>query len=312
MSDNMMKKDLLKRAKVEFYKILESCELCPRMCRVNRLENERGFCGAGSHLKIAAALPHLHEEPPISGQFGTGNLFFSYCNMKCVYCQNYEISQLHRGAQITPENLAEKMLELQAQKVHSIGLVSSTHFLPFIIDSLEIASGMGLDLPLIYNTNGYERVEILKLLDGIIDVYLPDMRYSSNKTAKNYSDTGNYTDYNRKAVKEMFRQTGHPVFNEKGIIQKGLIIRYLVIPENVTDSGRTFAFIKNSISEDAFVSIMAQYFPTFHAPSFPPLNRKINQEEYDKVIENFFNSGLKNGWMQELDSADEKYVPDFI
>jgi len=307
----MVKKAEITKAKEELFKIAETCRLCPWECGVNRLKGEKGYCRAGSQIKIAAAIPHFYEEPPISGERGAGNIFFSHCTMSCIYCQNYEISRHNRGKEITAEELADIILELQQKKVHSIGLVSGAHFLPWILEALEIASENGFNLPLLYNTSGYERKEILKLLDGIIDIYLPDMRYARDNTAQKFSGAENYVEINRKAVHEMFRQTGNPVFDGKGIIRKGLIIRYLVLPGLSEESAELFRYIKNNISKDAFVSIMAQYFPAYRADEFPPLNRKITQAEYDAVIERFFDEGMHNGWMQELDSADKRYVPNF-
>ncbi|RKY83873.1 radical SAM protein, partial [candidate division KSB1 bacterium] len=220
----MPEKSKIKQARNKLFRILESCELCPRRCKVNRLKGEKGFCNAGSKLKIAASMPHFYEEPPISGKYGAGNIFFSYCNMKCVYCQNYKISQLHNGKEITTEELADIMIDLQDRKVHNIGFVSPAHFLPWIVESIEIATENGLMIPLIYNTNGYERIETLKLIEGIFDIYLPDIRYSSNRLAEKYSGTANYVEYNQKAIKEMFRQVGNPIFNKDGTIKKGLII----------------------------------------------------------------------------------------
>ena len=297
--------------KEKLFNILSSCELCPRMCRVNRLKGEKGFCGAGNTVKIGASIPHYFEEPPISGTKGAGNIFFSHCNMKCVYCQNFEISHLHEGMELSSGDLAKKMMELQEMEVHNIGFVSGTHYLPWIIESIQIAHDMGFYLPLLYNTNGYERFEILKLLEGIFDIYLPDIRYGSDNLAEKYSNTKDYVHVNKQAVIEMFRQAGHPVFNKDGIIQSGTIIRYLVLPGHADESKEIFQFIRDNISPEAYVSIMSQYFPAFNAADNPPLNRKITEDEYESVIENFFDAGLKNGWMQEPDSADECYVPDF-
>ncbi len=294
----MKVKDIKERIE-KAYALLENCVVCPRECKVNRLKGETGFCGVGKNPKIASDNVHYGEEPPISGNEGSGTIFFSGCNSRCICCQNFPISQMRHGKEITTQELADMMLPLQSKRCHNINLVTPTHFVPQILKALSFAWEKGFDLPLVYNTSGYDASESLKLLEGIIDIYLPDMRYSDNRIAKRLSSVENYVEVNRKAIKQMYWQVGNLVTDERGIAGKGLIIRHLILPDNLAGSEETFRFIREEISEDVYVSLMGQYFPSFKAGSHVSINRKITPEEHESVVESFFESGLSRGWMQE-------------
>ncbi len=290
------------------YALLENCVVCPRECKVNRLKGEKGFCGGRKNPKVASYNVHYGEEPPISGTKGSGTIFFSGCNLRCLYCQNFPISQMRHGKEITTHKLADMMLHLQSKGCHNINLVTPTHFVPQILRALSFAWERGFDLPLVYNTSGYEALESLKLLEGIIDVYLPDMRYSDNHIAKKLSSVENYVEVNRKAIKEMYQQVGNLITDERGIARKGLIIRHLILPDNLAGSEETFRFIKEEISDKVYVSLMGQYFPSFKAGECVSIKRKITPEEYESVVGSFFKSGLSRGWMQEGPKYETQYV----
>jgi putative pyruvate formate lyase activating enzyme len=281
------------------YALLESCVLCPRECGVNRLKGEKGFCGVGKNPRVASCNVHTGEEPPLSGTKGSGTIFFSGCNLRCMYCQNFPISQLRNGRETTPQELADMMFQLQSKGCHNINLVTPTHFVPQILEALSFAWEKGFDLPLVYNTSGYDAEESLQLLEGIIDVYLPDMRYSNDEAAKRLSSAENYVEVNRKAVRKMFQQVANLVTDERGIAKKGLIIRHLILPDSLAGSEETFRFIKEVISREVHVSLMAQYFPSFRAEECVSIKRKITPEEYESAVGSFLESGLSCGWLQE-------------
>ena len=240
-----------------------------------------------------------------------GTIFFSHCNLNCIYCQNYEISQLGKGQEITIEELAHIFLIQQKKGVNNINLVTPTIYVPQIIEAIKIARNQGLHLPIIYNSNGYENIETIKMLNGFIDVYLPDFKYYFNELGKEFSKIINYPASAKNAILEMYKQVGKPVFNENSIIQKGLIIRHLVLPNHITNSKKVLKWIKDNINKDVYVSIMAQYFPTYKAREYPELNRKLTKEEYQEIVEYMGKIGLKNGYIQELGEHEEEYVPDF-
>jgi putative pyruvate formate lyase activating enzyme len=294
----MKVKDLKERIE-KAYALLERCTVCPRECKVNRLKGEIGFCGVGENPKVASYNLHYGEEPPISGINGSGTIFFSGCNMRCMYCQNFPISQLRNGKETTPLDLAEMMLSLQGKGCHNVNLVTPSHVVPQILKALSFAWERGFDLPLVYNTSGYDSYQSLKLLDGIIDLYLPDMRYSDNKIAKKLSSVEDYVEMNRKAIKEMYRQVGNLITDEQNVAKRGLIIRHLILPDGLAGSQETFGFIKRKISGEVHVSLMGQYFPSFRAGECVSINRKINPKEYEYAVESFFKWGLSRGWMQE-------------
>lgn len=281
------------------FDLLESCCICPRKCKVNRLKNESGFCKTGAKPKVCSFMAHHGEEPPISAKHGSGTIFFSYCNMACVYCQNYEFSQLGQGRQVDTDELAGFMLELQQMGCHNINLVTPTHVLPQILGALSIAIPKGLKIPIVYNTGGYELPEIIKLLDGIIDIYLPDMRYGDNETAVKYSCAPDYPKYNQEAVEEMYRQVGNAEIDDSGVIKRGLIVRHLVLPHNIAGTGRIMEFIATRLSKNTYISLMSQYLPYYKAGGFTEISRRISPREYQDAKEIMRSYGLTNGWIQE-------------
>jgi putative pyruvate formate lyase activating enzyme len=281
------------------FKLLEYCEICSRRCKVNRLKGQLGFCKTGLKPKVCSFMPHHGEEPPISGERGSGTIFFSHCNMACAYCQNYEFSQKGEGREVDFADLAGFMLELQQLGCHNINLVTPTHVMPQILKALHIAISKGLNLPLVYNTGGYELAQMIRLLDGIIDIYLPDMRYADTDMSIKYSNAPDYPKYNQAAVKEMHRQVGVADIDEKGIIKKGVIIRHLVLPNNIAGTAKTMKFIAQELSKDTYISLMSQYTPYYKAHEFKDISRRITFEEYEEA-ENFMHKyGLYNGWTQD-------------
>ena len=301
--------------KIETIKELEKCEICPRKCKVNRLKGEKGFCNLGSEVKVALVSSHDYEEPCISGASqdtkSSGTVFFSNCNLRCVFCQNHEISADGKGKTITTERLAEIFLEQQERKVNNINLVTPTMYAYQIIEAIKIAKAKGLHIPIIYNSNGYESVETIKALNGYIDVYLPDLKYYADDLAVKYSSAPHYFEIATKAIKEMYNQVGSPVFDENGIIQKGVIIRHLILPNHVQNTKRILKWIKENMPKDIYVSVMAQYFPTYKAKNMEKINRKINIKEYREVESYLYTLDLENGYMQDLGKHEEEYVPKF-
>ena len=287
-------KDRIEKAQA----LLSSCRLCGNLCGVNRLKNQKGKCNSGKDLIIASHNVHFGEEPPISGTEGSGTIFFTNCSLRCIYCQNYPISQMGNGEVISIQELAEIMIKLQIQGCHNVNFVTPTHFIPQIIEAASYAWELGFSLPLVYNTSGYETVEALKLLRGIIDIYLVDMRYSDDQIASSYSSAKNYVKTNREAVKEMFFQVGDLTTDEKGIAICGLIIRHLILPRNLAGSKKTFEFIKKEIVDTVWISLMNQYFPANQAISHPLLSRRTNRKEYNSAQKEFLQSGLLNAWVQ--------------
>jgi putative pyruvate formate lyase activating enzyme len=284
------------------YQLLESCRVCPRECGVNRLKNDKlGFCRSGLNPVISSVSPHHGEEPPLSGTKGSGTIFFANCNLRCVYCQNYPISQMGNGEKRTPGELACQILWLQEQGCHNLNLVTPTHFMPQILKALGIARERGFNLPIVYNTSGYDSLESLRLLDGIVDIYLPDMRYSDDRTSLNYSIAPQYPEINRAAIKEMYRQVGNLMIDENGIAKRGLIIRHLILPGGLSGTEKIMKFLSEEISKDVYISLMSQYFPAYKAAEHKEINRRITEEEYDKAYDIKMKYGLKNGWVQEFE-----------
>ncbi|MFA5373837.1 MAG: radical SAM protein [Candidatus Omnitrophota bacterium] len=295
----------LDRAIAQTRKILSSCAICPRKCRVNRLKDQKGFCKTGEKARVYSFMAHHGEEPPVSGKRGSGTIFFSFCNMACVYCQNFEFSQQGgEGKEVTSEELANIMLELQGFGCHNINLVSPTHVMPQILQALKSAIKSGLNIPLVYNSGGYELAEMIRLMDGLIDIYLPDMRYADNETAKKYSSANDYPEYNRQAVKEMHRQSGTAEINGSGIMTKGLIIRHLVLPGDISGTDKIMKFISEELSPETYISLMSQYFPCYKSGDFPELSRRISLEEYESAQTIMEKYGLHNGWIQEAGGLD--------
>lgn len=294
---NIKEEELDKRIE-KAYKLLSSCEVCPHKCRVNRLKGEQGICRSGEEVIVSSYNAHFGEEPPLVGNFGSGTIFFTNCNLKCVYCQNYPISQLGNGNKVSLSELAKIMLALQKRKCHNINLVTPTHFVPQILKSLKLAIKIGLHIPIVYNTSGYDSVNTLKLLDGIVDIYLPDARYADNEIARKYSSAPDYFEIMKKALKEMHRQVGDLSLNRMGVAHSGLIVRHLVLPEGLSDTRKIMRFIAREISPHTYISLMAQYFPAYQAEQFPLLSRRINREEYREALRAFEEEGLGNGWFQ--------------
>jgi putative pyruvate formate lyase activating enzyme len=295
-------------------KLLECCIICPHKCSVNRKQNNAGFCHAGNITVVSTVMAHHGEEPPISGTRGSGTIFFSHCNMRCDYCQNYQISQEHTGMLFTVQELALSMLKLQEAGVHNINLVSPSIWIPQIIQALSIAKKSGLKIPIVYNTGGYDDPDMIKMLCGIVDIYMPDIRYSSNKMAKKYSHIKNYVEYNRAAIGEMYRQAGILKLDRSGIAKKGLIIRLLIMPGNIAGINETLDFLKKELSADIHLSIMAQYHPEYKARSIPVISRRISEEEYYKATGYAEKLGFYNGWTQEysaLSGKEDLFIPDF-
>lgn len=288
--------------------ILAKCTICPHNCEINRLDGQIGRCKSKETVKIALYSTHNFEEPCISGKKGSGTVFFSNCNMNCVFCQNYEISQQGKGKEITIEELANIFIKQQEKNVENINLVTPTSYVPQIIEAIKIARKNGLIIPIVYNTNGYEKVETLKMLEGYINIYLPDLKYSDNILAKRLSKVDNYFEIATDAIKEMYRQVGYPVFNKEGIMQKGMIIRHLVIPNHILNSRRVLKWINDNMN-DVYVSIMAQYFPTYKAKEIEDINRKLSKKEYEEIENYLYRLNLKNGYIQELGEHEEEYVP---
>lgn len=276
----------------ESYERLGACNICPHHCGVNRLKEETGFCRSGSQAVISSYSPHFGEEKPLVGTNGSGTIFFTFCNMKCVYCQNYEISWLGIGRRVTSGELAAIMLELQNKYYcHNINLVSPTHFVPQILAALDPAIEQGIKIPLVYNCGGYEDLKTLKLLDGIIDIYMPDLKYDDPEIAQKYSGVKDYPQFARLAIREMHRQVGDLILDERGIALRGLIVRHLVLPGRLAGTKGCMKFLA-TISPDTFINIMSQYRPENRAHEFPPLNRHITQEEYREALDLAHHYGL--------------------
>lgn len=282
--------------------LLARCVLCPRCCEVNRLQGQVGYCKAGAEPVVASWNIHPWEEPPISGAHGSGTIFFSHCTARCLFCQNYPISQLGVGNAVSVDRLAEMMVELQDKGAHNINFVTPTHFAAQIVMALPRAVERGLHIPLVYNTSGYDSLETLQLLEGIVDVYLPDAKYADDAIARRLSGFRDYVASNREALREVFRQVGDQlVLDEEGIAVRGMIIRHLVLPGGMAGSEDVFRWIASELSPDVHVSVMDQYFPAHRAFDDPLLSRKINPDEYIEALEAFERAGLQNGWFQEHD-----------
>lgn len=294
--------------KIEEY--MKKCELCPHKCKVNRLSGRLGRCKAGAKIKIALANLHYYEEPCISGEKGSGTVFFTGCNLNCKFCQNYKVSQKLKGKEIEVEELANVFLDLQNQNANNINLVTGVMYIPHIIEAIKLAKKNGLHIPIVYNSSGYENVETLKLLKGYIDIYLPDFKYYYNELGNNLSGINNYFEVATNAILEMYSQVGNPVFDENGLIKRGLIIRHLVLPNHIRNSKMVLKWLKNNIDNNVLISVMAQYFPTNKALDFEDINRKLNEDEYKEIKEYAENLQI-NGYIQDMENNEEQYVPKF-
>jgi len=297
----------------ELKKLLEECRLCGRKCGVNRLIGERGYCGSGKDLEVASSCVHRGEEPVLTGGLGVGNIFLGRCNMKCVFCQNHTISQpegnsaSYRGTSAV--ELAEKLLQFQKQGCPSSGFVSPTHYAPQIFEALGVAAERGFSLPVIYNTNGYDSMELLSLLDGLVDIYLPDFKYWNSEYGYIYSDTLDYPETARKSIREMFRQVGTLRTDSTGTAAGGLIIRLLVLPGGIAGTADVLRFIADELGNDVFVSLMSQYYPAHKALSFPPIARKLRLKEYAEAVRILEELGFENGWIQDPVTSPDSYLP---
>jgi putative pyruvate formate lyase activating enzyme len=295
----MTKEDFLYKIKY-LYKTAENCSLCPRCCNAKRFQAEKGLCGAKDKLRIASFNIHKGEEPCISGNNGSGTIFFSGCSLKCKFCQNYPISRFYNGKDYTVLELSYIMLELQKRGAHNINLVTSTHFMPFIADALYIAREQGLKIPVIYNSSGYETEELVEILDGIIDIYLPDIKYSNNKIALKYSGVDNYVELNRKALKKIYQQAGELQTDFSGMAIKGMLVRHLVLPDGLSGFQESFKFIAEELSQNIPVSLMSQYFPAYKAFNDNIVNRKVTAEEYFEAVDCMSDAGLYGYYQTDL------------
>ena len=291
---------------------LEKCKICPHECRINRIEGKIGRCKAKDKIKIALYSTHNFEEPCISGSKGSGTVFFSNCNLNCVFCQNYEISQKGRGKEITIEELANIFLKQQENGVENINLVTPTSYVVQIIEAIKIARKNGLKLPIVYNTNGYEKIDTIKMLDGYVDIFLPDLKYAEDGLAKKYSKVEDYFEIATNAILEMQRQVGKTILSKEGIMKKGIIVRHLVLPEYIENSKKVLKWIKEHLNEENYVSVMAQYFPTYLAKEkeeYKEINRKLTKKEWREIEDFIEELDFKNGYVQELGEHEEEYVP---
>lgn len=290
-----MEKSEIEEKVSRLYDILRDCTLCPRKCRVDRTKGEKGYCNSGMELLVSSIHPHYWEEEPLVGLYGSGTVFLANCNLRCTYCQNYDISCLGCGKPTTSEELAEGMLSLQKQGCHNINLVTPTHFTPQLVETIKIAAEKGLRIPIVYNCGGYEAVETIRLLEGIVDIYMPDIKYGDCVNAKKYSKAQDYFDVCKKAVKEMHCQVGDLKI-ENGIAERGLLIRHMILPNNIAGTEEVMKFIANEISKEIYVNIMPQYRPMYRAMEHPELNRPLKLEEYLKAKETAKRFGLYRGF----------------
>ena len=272
--------------------MLENCEVCPNNCKINRLEDKKAFCKTGRYAKVASYFPHKGEEFPIRGYNGSGTIFFSYCNMRCVYCQNFDVSQLGEGEEVSPEELANMMLTLQKIGCHNINFVSPSHVVPQILEAVYIAVQKGLKIPIVYNTSSFDSLKSLKLLDGVVDIYLPDFKYLNNYYGKKYSKVKGYADTAKEAIKEMYRQVGNLITDERGIAIKGVLVRHLVLPNDISTTKEVLKFLKD-ISPDLAINVMSQYFPAYKADEYPEINRRPTWIEYENALKLAQDLGLR-------------------
>lgn len=291
--------------------LLSACTICPRECKVNRNEGRKGYCRESAELEVSRAALHMWEEPCISGAEGSGAVFFSGCAMGCVFCQNHAISDGTLGKKISVKRLAEIFLELQEKGANNINLVTPSHYVVQVIEAIKIAKEAGLILPIVYNSSGYEKKETLKLLDGIIDIYLPDFKYMDEKLARRYSKAKEYSVYAKEAISEMVRQTGEPEFDERGMMKKGVIVRHLALPEAENDSKEIIRYLYETYKDQIYISIMNQYTPLEGVKDYPEINRKLSEEEYERLVDYAIDLGVENGFIQEGETAEESFIPVF-
>lgn len=291
--------------------LLEDCILCPRECHVNRIEGRTGFCRMTDELVVARAALHYWEEPCISGDKGSGTVFFSGCSLGCVYCQNMNIARGLAGKKITTERLAEIFLELEGKGAENINLITPTHYVPQIIGAIHAARSRGMSLPIVYNTSGYEKKETLKFLDGMVDIYLPDLKYMDREPAMRYSGCNDYFIYAAEALAEMVRQVGTAVFDGNQIMKKGIIVRHLALPGYLDDSKNIIRYLYETYGDKIYISIMNQYTPMRAVEEYPEINRRITSEEYEELVDYAIELGVNNGFIQEGETATESFIPEF-
>ena len=290
---------------------MKECRVCPRNCSADRLSDQKGFCKAGAEIILARAALHMWEEPCISGKEGSGAVFFSGCSLGCKFCQNGQISRGQTGKKVTADRLADIFLELQQQKANNINLVTAGHFLPQVAEAIEKSRNRGLQIPVVYNSSGYEKSEMLKLLEGLVDVYLPDFKYMDPELAEKYSYARDYPEVAKEALKEMVRQTGTPEFDRQGIMKKGVIVRHLLLPGHVKDSRRVLEYLLSTYGKEIYISLMNQYTPMPAMKDDPRLSRKVTDREYQRLIDYGIQLGLENGFIQEGETAKESFIPEF-
>ena len=290
---------------------MKECRVCPRNCSVDRLSDQKGFCRAGAEIILARAALHMWEEPCISGKEGSGAVFFSGCSLGCKFCQNGQISRGQTGKEVTADRLADIFLELQQQKANNINLVTAGHFLPQVAEAIEKSRNRGLQIPVVYNSSGYEKSEMLKLLEGLVDIYLPDFKYMDPELAEKYSYARDYPEVAREALKEMVRQTGTPEFDRQGIMKKGVLVRHLLLPGHVKDSRRVLEYLLSTYGKEIYISLMNQYTPMPAMKDDPRLSRKVTDREYQRLIDYGIQLGLENGFIQEGETAKESFIPEF-
>ena len=290
---------------------MKECRVCPRNCGADRLSDQKGFCRAGAEIILARAALHMWEEPCISGKEGSGAVFFSGCSLGCKFCQNRQISRGQTGKKVTADRLADIFLELQQQKANNINLVTAGHFLPQVAEAIEKSRNRGLQIPVVYNSSGYEKSEMLKLLEGLVDIYLPDFKYMDPELAEKYSYARDYPEVAKEALKEMVRQTGTPEFDRRGIMKKGVIVRHLLLPGHVKDSRRVLEYLLSTYEKEIYISLMNQYTPMPAMKDDPRLSRKVTDREYQRLIDYGLQLGLENGFIQEGETAKESFIPEF-
>lgn len=295
----------------ELQTMLKECHLCPRNCGVDRLAGQKGFCGVDAGIMVARAALHMWEEPCISGKEGSGAVFFSGCSLGCAFCQNRTISKGQSGKVITVEHLAELFLDLQAQKANNINLVTAGHFLPQVREALILAKEQGLTIPVVYNSSGYEKAEMLRYLEGLVDIYLPDLKYLEADLAGKYSHAKDYPEVAMKALEEMVRQVRTPEFDERGMMKKGVIVRHLLLPGHVRNSKKVLEYLYGTYGDQIYISLMSQYTPMPAMKDDPQLSRKVTDREYDRLLDHAISLGVTNCFIQEGETAKESFIPEF-
>lgn len=286
------------------------CKLCPRNCNIDRENGELGYCRASNEMVIARYSLHMWEEPVISGECGSGTIFFSYCNMRCCFCQNYEISELHKGKIVSVEEFSNICLELQSKGASNINLVTPTHYVHLIVEGLKLAKENGLNIPVVYNSSGYENVETIKMLDGLVDIYLPDLKYYDNSYGEKYSNAKDYFKYASSAIDEMVKQVGKVEIDDNGMMKRGVIVRHLMLPSALDDSKKIVKYLYDKYRDDIIISIMNQYTPV-RKLEYEELNNKVNDSDYDELINYAYDLGIRNAFIQEGGTQEESFIPDF-